>query len=432
MVQPSSSRSNLRSLFSFNATLEEPPFSGSSSSQASATVGIPPTSSGDGDVCSFTSAPFRVYIEDTDAYGIIYHSNYLRAYERVLFLEAARSADNPANNDDGETTNVSRFVRNGEGWSIVAVGHQKFVSAPVLGEELVIHGQLVAASTRGGGSRHTCPSSVPTNGDCGANDNDVTAAAGGGWSVWNMQVTSLEGGRIYNLVTDLVLASPADLPTLLGGRVGTFATVQQYLPPDAVAPKSRSDPSRGDHDGDGLDGGRGNSPRKSTPPHGNAFPVYRDEVESHAFARLPLRTILNYFERGRTNAFGGPSNLRRLQQDDGIHAVVTSIRDFSLAWTHHAATDGQQERELIYPTARPVNGGEAIVVETTTAVKRKGMILEMNQSIKLGTGGGGQDHPSSTVIAQGSVYLVMVDTESRRPTSKLPTWVQSMLSMDEP
>lgn len=26
-----------------------------------------------------------VYIEDTDAYGVMYNSNYLRAYERALF-----------------------------------------------------------------------------------------------------------------------------------------------------------------------------------------------------------------------------------------------------------------------------------------------------------------------------------------------------------
>ena len=33
---------------------------------------------------TFHSPSFHVYIEDTDAYGVMYNANYLRAYERAL------------------------------------------------------------------------------------------------------------------------------------------------------------------------------------------------------------------------------------------------------------------------------------------------------------------------------------------------------------
>lgn len=77
---------------------------------------------------SFKSPKFRVYIEDTDAYGVMYNSNYVRAYERAL-LRYAPLSDRSKNNAN-------------EKWILSSVHSQKFRSSPDLGEEYVIRGEL--------------------------------------------------------------------------------------------------------------------------------------------------------------------------------------------------------------------------------------------------------------------------------------------------
>ena len=66
-------------------------------------------------VTTFQSSPMQVYIEDTDAYGIMYNSNYLRCYDRALHATVDH-----------------------EGWAIVSVDRQKFAASPGLGQEFVI------------------------------------------------------------------------------------------------------------------------------------------------------------------------------------------------------------------------------------------------------------------------------------------------------
>ena len=74
---------------------------------------------------SFTSPKFRVYIEDTDAYGVMYNSNYARQYERAL-IHAPRDDDSKRKQ-----------------WVMTALTNQKFRSSPTLGSEYVVTGQLV-------------------------------------------------------------------------------------------------------------------------------------------------------------------------------------------------------------------------------------------------------------------------------------------------
>lgn len=427
---------------------------------------------------NFTSEPFHVYIEDTDAYGIMYNSNYLRAYERALFLEyrtAASSGYSSNMNEKSDSINgINHILTNDDNdehhpaWSIVAVGRQKFVSAPGLGEGLVIHGQLTATSVRSlRGDSNNVNDNI--NDDDELSPDQQRLSQSSTWTVWDMQVTSPDGNKVYNQVYGLVVASPPAWSTegsasplsststfgTTTRRVGgTLATIQEYLPPDAIISRSgsatRNDGDKHDEDNkdDSSDVVVPGIPRQSVASapsdsssnsRSSTFPIHRDEmVHGATLARLPLRTILNYFERGRTNAFGGPNNLRRLQED-GIHAVVTSIRDISLIWTDRdipttrsdddEEVNGLARMSMIYPESDCLRAGETIKVETITTVKRKGMILEMDQRIIRV---GGKDNPSSTsVIAQGLVSLMMVDIETRRPTSKLPSWVQTMFEIDE-
>mmetsp|Transcript_22206 Transcript_22206/g.41355 ORF Transcript_22206/g.41355 Transcript_22206/m.41355 type:complete len:161 (+) Transcript_22206:1-483(+) len=151
--------------------------------------------------------------------------------------------------------------------------------------------------------------------------------------------------------------------------------------------------------------------------------IERDELDIQAHGLLPLRTILSYFERGRTNMFGGPNNLRKMQDEDGILAVVTSVRDLSLFWTPAVASEEKNngtEKDL-YPTM--VEAGQQIVVNTAVEVKRKGMILEFHQSLSL--------LKEDMLISKGRVYLMMINAETRRPTSKLPPWAWELLDVQD-
>lgn len=83
-------------------------------------------------ITSFRSPTFRVYIEDTDAYGVMYNSNYVRAYERAL-LQYAPLARNTS--DDSTFGNMK--------WVLSSIHNQRFRSSPALGEEYVIRGHLI-------------------------------------------------------------------------------------------------------------------------------------------------------------------------------------------------------------------------------------------------------------------------------------------------
>jgi acyl-CoA thioesterase FadM len=68
----------------------------------------------------------KVYIEDTDAYGVMYNANYLRSYERALLLSAAIVHDDSDDDNDD--------------WSVIHLKQQKFKSSPALGGDYVIKG----------------------------------------------------------------------------------------------------------------------------------------------------------------------------------------------------------------------------------------------------------------------------------------------------
>jgi hypothetical protein len=245
-------------------------------------------------------------------------------------------------------------------WSIVSVGHEKFVSSPTLGLDVVIQGQLV--------------------------DHYFGSAAKSQWSVWNVEMVSPEGSQIYNVMTDLVVASSTDPVDI--------SRIKDILPSGSIMKEN------GDKNEDS------NKILRS-----ETITIQRDELDAHAPGRLPLRTILNYFERQRTNLFGGPINLRKLQDEDGILAVVTSVRDLSLVWIDHG--DGYSPIDVV--------AGDEIQVESAVQVKRKGMILEFHQSLVLPR--------TKQTIARGQVYLMMIDANTKRPTSKLPQWAKDLIQI---
>jgi acyl-CoA thioesterase FadM len=280
-------------------------------------------SDSDRSIITFTSSPVPVYIEDTDAYGIIYNSNYLRMFDRVLFTEML----------SGHNSKELQSVL-GNDWSVVAVGHQKFVSSPILGSEVIIHGQL---------------SQIMKTSFDATKDNHQSR-----WSVWNMEMRSIDGTKIYNIVKDLVIASTP--------LVEDINQLKDILPKGAIVVDNDND------DGDDKGGTDSEEEEESTATtkvsFHDTFRIQRDELDAHATEQLPLRTILSYFERGRTNMFGGPNNLQKMQQENGILAVVTSIRDLSPVGRYYSNIDNQCR-------FMSVKAGDEIDVTSMVQVKRK-------------------------------------------------------------
>jgi hypothetical protein len=266
-------------------------------------------------VLNFTSCPIRVYIEDTDAYGIVYNTNYLRIFDRALFAETLTGS---------HSTELKSIL--GSDWSVVAVGNQKFLASPVLGSEVVVWGQLI----------------IMKNYFDATNNDDSNQSR---WSVWNMQMRSIDGTKIYNVVTDLVIASSFVMKNV--------SQWKDMLPEWALMDDGT------EHDHEELK--EEEESAKMDVSHHDTFRIQRDELDVHVPGQLPLRNILSYFERGRTNIFGGPNNLKRMQQQDGILAVVTSVRGLSLVWRY---IDGHW---------RPLSimAGDEVDVTSMVEVKRK-------------------------------------------------------------
>ena len=79
----------------------------------------------------FVSDRRLVYIEDTDAYGIVYNSNYIKFYERALSSSMVITQDHNQQQQQQCKNNM-----------IVSWKNQKFRSSPKLGDEYVIPGEL--------------------------------------------------------------------------------------------------------------------------------------------------------------------------------------------------------------------------------------------------------------------------------------------------
>jgi acyl-CoA thioesterase FadM len=122
---------------------------------------------------SFTTSPIPVYIEDTDAYGVIYNANYLRAYDRAI-----QSWNTPTKEPGQQNTN---FI-------ISKVESMKYKQSPMLGEKYVINGRPRELS------------SVSSSSSCHSNP-----------VVWDLTMTSPDGSIVYNVAqgVHVMAMSPA-------------------------------------------------------------------------------------------------------------------------------------------------------------------------------------------------------------------------------
>jgi acyl-CoA thioesterase FadM len=272
----------------------------------------------------FCSPVMKVFIEDTDAYGIMYNGNYLRSYDRALY----------------HSVEAQSKIEDDDSWSIVSLGHQKFLASPALGAEFIIQGR----------SKQQESSTLRT---------------------WDLQMTSPDGATVFNIATDLKIAIPKETNT---DNMFSLRLIEPFEVKEAATITSLDE-----------------------------FVIHRDEIDAHWTGHIPLRNVLNLFERSRSNLLGGPDTLQRLKENDGILVVVTSVSDCSLIDENVS-----------------VHAGQKVVVETAYVIKRKGMIVECFQTLKSACG---------SRLAQGKITLMMISDARRRPTSKLPAWLKEKLGL---
>jgi hypothetical protein len=102
---------------------------------------------------TFCTSPMHVYIEYTDAFGVVYNGNYLKFFDRALHRTDQLRLDD---------------------WSIVRVGEQKFKQSPELGGTFVIEG--------------------------------VRKEVHEAYEVWDMDMKSVDNLIVFNSVTDVRIA----------------------------------------------------------------------------------------------------------------------------------------------------------------------------------------------------------------------------------
>ncbi|CAB9498847.1 expressed unknown protein [Seminavis robusta] len=270
---------------------------------------------------TFVSPRFQCFIEDTDSYGVMYHANYLRAYDRALhsmFMINDNSLNDVINSctsmapdgadiggfknkQDHEALMVDTYAD----WSIVNVEHQKFNKSPPLGGTFVIHGTMIEQPNK---ERE----------------------------VWDLYMREHEHPQ----------------STLFNFARVTIARPGVFIPPDNIVADIAED-----QEADIIQ-------------TKDMFWLYRDEFDAHYPTHLPLRNALCLFERSRSNLLGGPERLRMLKERDNLVFVVTKINDCC----KFPASPGNGEVADLKP-------GNLVHIDTDFDVRMNGKIIDCHQTL---------------------------------------------------
>ena len=275
----------------------------------------------DDDKTSFRSQPAAAYMEDIDAYGIMWHANYLTAYDRAIHLTLP-----PIHTPISEATSILDHPD----WSIVEVQSQKFKTPLRLGDNYVVSGTLKSR------------------------DGDIE-------DVWDLVLHAPDDeSMVYNMAT-VRLARPHDGP-------------QEMFP--------NPDPYNVDIVGS------------------YDYRIHRDELFAHLPSHVSLAKAMNIMERSRTNALGGPDQLRKMKEDDGIVWFVISANDLCLVRMNESCIPGQ-----------------VVSSQLGVKTKRRGMVFEINHTLTVETADGRTER-----MAQGKINLMAFDERAGKPTNNIPEW----------
>ena len=345
---------------------------------------------------TFRSPSFHVYIEDTDAYGVMYNANYLRAYERAMHIVSFKppsyvtsihrgGADHDVSHGDESSLDLlDGGALDHAGWFVLGVTDHKFKGSPPLGGEYIVEGELMERSC------------------------DEDNACLEEWKLVMRSPDILSDGEdeddnakptIYNTAS-LTIASPS--------RSGELPP--HYHP---TAPP--------------FDESSGAIVR-------SIFEPYRDEFDPTLPHRMPLRNVLNLFERARTDYLGGPDALRKMESEDNVVWVVTSVDNCELCNLREAGWE-EEERNVDDNDDSPTSlvqclPGQSVTVKTNFVSKRGGMILDCNQMLLVPAWDETLKTYRNRRLAQATISIMALDAQKRRPTRKIPEWFVDKINGD--
>jgi YbgC/YbaW family acyl-CoA thioester hydrolase len=212
----------------------------------------------------------RVWIEDTDAYEIVYHANYLRFVERAAHVLLGRDACADAFTQQSAVLGLRR------------VEGIRYNSAAVLGDLL----SVTLVPTRIDDENGTIQLSASIT---RVSDNTL---------VWSCASAVLA-------FTNAQTGGPVRWPLATSGTTGGFRTAELMDVPAVPPPPPLS--AAGEE-----------------PPVGLSLEVVLEAGEVCAGGRLPLLSALRYFERQRSQAIGGADRLKQLY-DQGTSVVMARM-----------------------------------------------------------------------------------------------------------
>lgn len=335
---------------------------------------------------TFTSPTFYVYIEDTDAYGVMYNGNYLRSYERALSHVSREKEDNDADDSFGATAGR---------WILSYITNQKFRSSPVLGEEFVIRGELI------------------NNGD--ANNNDVEEDV----EVWQLEMVT----RNKNQDLDADKNTSWIVHNSATATLTHSSTIKEWVKTPLLSTEISN---------------LGKMVEYSYTPYNDEFDMHPSRHDNPKSGyHIPIRSALNFFERSRTTHLGGPDVLRKMQVEDDILWVVTGVDDGELLLDSNIALehddddddDGgqvsllEEDNALFFNNDWHPTPGREVTVQTNFIVKRRGMILDCQHRLFMDVELDNGKRMNRRLLAQATVTIMALKGSTRRPTSKLPQWV---------
>lgn len=343
---------------------------------------------------TFRSPSFHVYIEDTDAYGVMYNANYLRAYERAMHTVSFKppsyvtsfhsdGAPDHGGSDDGQASSLDLLdggALDHTGWFVLGVTDHKFKGSPPLGGEYIIEGELLERSC----------------------DEDNSCL-----EEWKLVM------RSPDIVSDGQYEDGNGKPTIYNTATLTIAspTSSGELPPQYHPSAPAFDESSG-------------------AIVRSVFSPYRDEFDPTLPHRMPLRNVLNLFERARTDYLGGPDALRKMESEDNIVWVVTSVDNCELCNIGEAGWEEEARDESDDPPSSLVQcrPGETVTVKTNFVSKRGGMILDCNQMLLVPAWDATLKKYRNRRLAQATITIMALDAKKRRPSRKVPQWFLDKIS----
>jgi acyl-CoA thioesterase FadM len=307
----------------------------------------------------------QVYIEDTDAYGVLYNANYLRAYERALHLASVSASSG----EDQHLPPLGGGTLQHSDWFVLGVSEHKFRGSPPLGGEFFVSGQLIER-------------------ECSDDDNGVSGD--GCIETWRLELSKSPHGNenttIYNTAV-LTIASP----TTDGGIPPQFHPLSPPFDRKSSGATVRS-----------------------------SFKPFRDEFDPNLPFRMPLRNVLNLFERARSDYLGGPDELRRMEVEDGIVWVVTAVDSCELCNIGEAgweSGDGDDSSQFVQ-----CSPFQDVSVKTNFVAKRGGMVLVCDQTLLVPVRDEILGREKNRRLAQAQISIMALDARTRRPTRKIPKW----------